>query len=242
MKQLFSAVCLLTLLSCNSHEANSPASAATIPTDRTNDADEPHDNYWYKSDIRKKDSLAYTDFSAGNPSFTFNSTPDMIITKDGLQFTVKNVSFTPIPQNYKIESTDSSEDRNDVFRLAIVEIEAKNISDQVLKFEAVHPAVSGITLFADETGWRPFHYSTALSMGSLYIKTDEPQKSNDAFKASWQFFSALYNPGQIKSSGNCLVYVVSASARTLNKLVLSRFEPVAGGGWASVSYACTLKF
>jgi hypothetical protein len=242
MKQLFSVVIFLALLSCNSQNENSPASAAAAPKDKTSEAEGPHDGYWYKADIRAKDSLAYADFSAGNPSFTFSSRPNIVTTKNGLQFTVKNISFTDVPKGYTIEATDSSEDRNDQFRLAIVEIEAKNTSGSVLKFDASHPSVSGITLFAGETGWRPFHYSTDLSMGNLYLKTNEQEKSGEVFKLVGPFFSRPYNPGEVRSLGNSLVYVISAKAKTLDRMVLSRFEPTASGGWASVNYACPLQF
>lgn len=242
IKHLLSVISLALLVSCSNNKAGAPGTPETPTGNAATEANQPHDSYWHKADIRNKDSLAYSNFAAGNPSFTFSDTPNNVTTTNGLKFTVKRISFTELPTGYKVAGIDSSEDRNDQYRLAVVEIEAKNTSGQVLKFEAMHPSVSGISLYAAETGWRPFHYSSDLSMGNLYLKTNEPEKSGDVFKLAGPFFSRSYNSGETRNSGNSLVYIISAHAKTFDRMVLSCFEPAGSGSWASVNYACPLHF
>ncbi len=200
-----------------------PPVTTTAPVDKT-------------AEQRKKDSIIYASLVTNSNLYTFQETENEVLFSNGLKIKFGKMTRFPIPRGVPVIIPDTITQRFN-YELAELEISATNTTTHDIKIDPSEAVFVSLKLYSPDNAFKAYSSQFALSMGSVYLKTEpaQPDKSKAIYDESQKFFSLPYKPGETKTCHGIIVCLLKSAK--IDKLVVTTKE-----FGQNVMYGCPAKF
>ena len=188
------------------------------------------------AELRKKDSITYAGLVNNSNTNTFEETENEVVLSNGLKIKFIMMTRFPIPRGVPVIIPDSISLRY-TYELAELQIQATNTTSSEIKIDPSEAVFVSVKLYSTDNDWKAYSSQYALSMGSIYLKTEPalPDKSKAIYDESSKFFNQSYKAGETKTS-NGIIVAISKSAKHIDRIVVTTKE-----FGQNISYGCPAK-